>query len=267
MATILPASAAKVAKAEFGRFVGIIACGDAEGDCNGASQGFIQQGLSGEGDFTEPSSAQLAKGGNVVLGFLEGKPFSWQRYSVDFPGPRAKWVVLNELTVGEGNRAFLTLWKSSGDSLECMRVFPHYFPLALGEMSVHTQTPLPDGSMLLLLKGEGSDAGVNIQDWNILRLQTPDKAAQVDHRVNRSEIPVQEILNKINADETVEPVQDSSLMCEVARGKKAPSGGPLLRYIISRTHLLYTKAGPQESPGRKDTLLYDPWKSLRGKAH
>jgi hypothetical protein len=256
----------RVAKADFSRFVGVLGCEDSGEDCPGAAQGFIQNGLAGEGDFQDPSSASLAQGGGgkVVIGFLEGKPFSWGRYSVDFPNPKSKWFVMNEVTVGEGNRCFLTLWKSIGDSLEFQKAFPRYFPLSLGELFVGGKTSLPDGSLLLILKGEGSDAGINVQDFHIVRLQAPDREEEVDHRVNRSEIPVQKILDRLNADEAVDEVQDSALTCDVVPGKKAPSGGPWLRLVKSHTRVLYTKAGPQETPAGKDTVKVDIWKTIHG---
>lgn len=264
MAVASPTFTMKVAKADFPKFVGVIGCEEAGDSCPGASLGFVSQGLAGEGDFQDPSAANLAKGGKVVMGFLEGKPFSWSRYSVDYPNVKTKWVILNELTVGEGNRSFLTEWKSLGQSWECIKIESHYFSIALGEMIVHAKSTLPDGSLLMILKGEGSDAGVNLQDFRMVRIQSKTNAIQVvDQHTNRSEIPLQKILDKLNSDQEVEPVTDSVLSCELKGGKKAPSGFSWLRFIKSKNQVLYTKSGPVETPISKDTTLVDIWKTIR----
>src|SRR4051812_40521712 len=85
-AALSPAHAFRVDKGEFSRFVGVLACGASSEFCSGAEQGFVQHGLAGEGDLSDPSAPELTRGGNIVVGFLEGKPFSWARYSVDYPG-------------------------------------------------------------------------------------------------------------------------------------------------------------------------------------
>lgn len=255
----LPASAFRVAKADFARFAGSLDCQWDGESCPGAANGFIVKGLAGS-DIPDPTAAELAAGGKVVEGFLEGKPFSWPRYSVDFPSAKYRWVVLNELSSGDQNDVFLTLWKSAGDSLEFVKANPRAYPLDLGETFVHAKAPLPDNSLLLILKGEGSDAGVTLQDFRFLRLQAPDKVAEVARRTNKSVIPVQKILERINNDEPVEAVIDSSLTCEIVKGKKAPSGGPLIRLVKTRTSVLYTKSGPQESPLGKEETTLDIWK-------
>jgi hypothetical protein len=258
----IPALAYKISKTDFPKFAGSLDC-QWEGEaCPGAAKGFVVQGRVGD-EIPDPSAPELASGGKVVLGFLEGKPFSWTRYSVDYPAARWKWVVLNELSSGDQNNVFLTQWRSAGDSLEFVKAYPQSFPLDLGETYIFAKTNLPDNSLLLILKGEGSDAGVNLQDFRIFRLQAPDKVKEVARRTNKSEIPVQKILERINADETVEEVVDSSLTCEIVKSKKAPSGGPLLRFVKSRTRILYTKAGPQETPVGKDTSVVDIWKSIK----
>jgi hypothetical protein len=117
----------------------------------------------------------------------------------------------------------------------------------------------------VILKGEGSDAGVNLQDYRFFRLQAPDRITEVGRRTNKSELPVQKILEKINNNEPVEAVLDSSLTCEIAKGKKAPSGGPLIRFARIRTSILYSKAGPQETPMGKDESTWDVWKEIKGK--
>lgn len=255
----IPALGFRISKEDFPKFAGSIAC-DWQGEaCPGASRGFVVQGRVGE-EIPDPTASGLASGGQAVVGFLEGKPFSWARYSVDFPASRWKWVVLNEVSSGDRNHVFLTRWKTVGDSLEFLKIHPMAFPLDLGESFVFAKLPLPDKSLLLILKGEGSDAGVNLQDFRLFRLQAPDKIQEVARRTNRSEIPVQKILERINADLPVEEVLDSSLTCEVARGKKAPSGGPLLRFITTRNKVLYTKEGPRETPAGKDTSTLDIWK-------
>ncbi len=250
--------ALRVSKVDFPRFVGVLACEDTGEACPGADAGFVMNGLVGDSAFSEPSSPDLAKGNKVVIGFLEGKPFSWNRYAIDFPNQRTKWIVLNELTLGEGNRAFLTAWKTIGDSLEFLKAIPRYFSLDLGELFVQAKTTMSDGSLLLILKGEGSDAGVNVQDFRVVRLKSTGlTATQVAKRYNRSEIPLQKILDKLNSDEQVEPVLDSSLICDWKPSRKAPSGAPWLRCRLSRHRVLYTKDGPQETPVSTDSVLVD----------
>jgi hypothetical protein len=258
----IPALGFRISKADFPKFAGSIDCKWDGESCPGAVQGFVLSGRVGE-EIPDPAASELASGGKVVVGFPEGKPFSWSRYSVDFPTARSKWVVLNELSSGDQNNVVLTLWKSAGDGLEFVKAYPQSFPLELGESYVFAKAALPDNSLLLILKGEGSDAGVNLQDFRLFRLQAPDKLKEVGRRTNRSEIPVQKILEKINADQPVDEVVDSALTCEIAKGKKASSGGPLLRFIKSRTRILYTKAGPQETPAGKDTATLDIWKSIK----
>ncbi len=257
-----PAAAFRISKADFPKFAGSIDCKWEGEACPGAAQGFVQKGRVGE-EIPDPGAAELAAGGKVVMGFLEGKPFSWARYAVDFPAPRSKWIVLNELSSGDQNNVFLTHWKAAGDSLEFVGIHPQSFPLDLGETYVLAKALLPDNSLLLILKGEGSDAGVNLQDFRLLRLQAPDKIQEVARRTNRSEIPVQKILERINADEAVDAVTDSSLACEIVAGKRAPSGGPLLRFIKTRTSILYGKSGPQETPLGKDVSTLDIWKLVK----
>jgi hypothetical protein len=262
LAAGLPAAAFRIAKSDFPKFAGSIDCRWDGESCPGAEQGFVVSGRVGE-EIPDATAPELAQGGKVVVGFLEGKPFSFQRYSADFPTPKSKWVVLNELSSGDQNNVFLTQWKAVGDSLEWVKTVPQAFPLDLGETYVFAKTTLPDNSLLLILKGEGSDAGVNLQDFRLFQLKAPDKIKEVARRTNRCDIPVQKILEKINADEVVEPVTDSSLTCEIAKGKKAPSGGPLIRFIKSKTEILYTKSGPQETPVGKDTTVLDVWKTMK----
>ena len=260
----LPVMGFRISKADFPKFAGSLDCQWDGETCPGAARGFVVQGRVGD-DIPDPTTPELTTGGKVVLGFLEGKPFSWPRYSVDFPNVKSKWVVLNELSSGDQNNVFLTQWKSVKDSLEFVKVYPQTFPLDLGETHVHAKTVLPDNSLLLILKGEGSDAGITLQDYRIMRLQAPDKVREVARRTNRSEIPVQKILERINTDQPVDEVLDSSLVCEIAKGGKAPSGGPLLRFITTRSRVLYTKSGPLETPAGKDTATLDIWKAIKGK--
>jgi hypothetical protein len=257
-----PALGFRISKADFPKFAGSLDCQWDGEACPGAARGFVVQGRVGD-DIPDPTAPELASGGKVVLGFLEGKPFSWPRYSVEFPNAKTRWVVLNELSSGDQNNVFLTQWKSVKDSLEFVKAHPQSFPLDLGETYVFGKTVLPDNSLLVILKGEGSDAGVNLQDFRVMRLQSPDKIKEVARRTNRSEIPVQKILERINADQPVDEVMDSSLVCEIAKGRKAPSGGPLLRFITTRNRVLYTKAGPQETPVGKDTATVDIWKTIK----
>ncbi len=258
----IPAMAFKISKAGFPKFAGSIDCKWDGEACPGAADGFVVHGISGE-DIPDPTAPDLASGGKVVLGFLEGKPFSWARYSVDFPTAKSKWIVLNELSSGDQNNVFLTQWRAAGDSLEFVKTYPHGLSVDLGETYVLTKAMLPDNSLLVILKGEGSDAGINLQDFRFLRLQAPDKVSEVARRTNKCQIPVQKILERINADETVDPVTDSSLACEIVKGKKAPSGGPLIRFTKTRTSILYTKSGPQETPAGSESSDLDIWKQIK----
>jgi hypothetical protein len=259
-----PARAFRIAKADFARFAGVLNCGGESSDyCAGAEDGFVMQGLSGEGEMPDPASPELTKGGRIVVGFLEGKPFSWPRYAVDFPAARWKWILLNEVSTTDQNHVVLTQWRNAGADLEFVKAFPRVFPLALGETFVQSKAALPDGSLLVILKGEGSDAGINLQDYRMVRLTSASGMEEVYRKTNRSEIPVQKILERINNDEAVDPVTDSLLTCEVVKGKKAPSGGPLIRFVKSRTQVLYTKSGPVETPLGKEEELVDIWKKIR----
>jgi hypothetical protein len=261
-ANVSPVSAFRVAKSDFARFAGSLECHWDGESCPGAANGFVVKGLVGS-DIPDANASELTSGGKVVVGFLEGKPFSWPRYSVDFPTARFRWVVLNELSSGDQNDVFLTLWKSVGDSMEFVKAHPFAFPIDLGETTVFAKLPLPDHSLLVILKGEGSDAGVTLQDYRFLRLVAPDRIFEVAYRTNQSKIPVQQILEKINNDEPVEAVMDSSLACEIVKGRKAPSGGPLIRLVKTRTSILYTKSGPQETPMCKEESSLDVWKLIK----
>src|SRR5690606_3855438 len=92
LAANLPAGAYRISKAEFPEFAGAIACEWEGDDCPGAAEGFAMQGRLGA-EIPEPSVPNPASEGKVLIGFPEGKPFSWARYAVDFPGPRMKWIV------------------------------------------------------------------------------------------------------------------------------------------------------------------------------
>jgi hypothetical protein len=270
-AGITPSAALRISKADFPRFAGSLVCGQTGESCPEAAQGFLQHGLAGEGDMADPASTSSDKGGRLVLGFPEGKAFAWSKYSLDFPSTRGKWVVLNQLSPGDQNHVFLSLWKADRDSLEFVKLLPRVLTLALGEMYVHAKAPLPDGSLLLVLKGEGGDAGVNLQDYRVLRLLSEGRVEELDRRANRSEIPVQDILERLNNDQPVEPVMDSVLACEIVPAGRAagvsgrPSrngspGAPRLRFIKTRSRVLYSKAGPQETPLGRDTVFLDVWK-------
>lgn len=255
----------RVQKPDFPRFAGVLSCGTASGEvCPGAAGGFTVHGLMGDEVIPDPSATELTTGGKVLVGFLEGKPFTWPRYSVEFPNSGWKWVVLNELSSNDQNRVFISLWKHTGSSLDLVKVFPRFLPLALGETTVHSKSMLPDGSLLVILKGEGSDAGIGLQDFRFLRLSGTDALEEVYRRTNRSEIPVQAILDRLNSDQSVEAVLDSNLVCEVSR-KKAPSGGPLIRFSISRNQVLYTKSGPQETPVGKNSEEVDIWQVIKAR--
>lgn len=256
----LPGAAFRVSKADFPRFVGVLACDGSGESCPGADMGFPLHGLAGEGNLQDPASPELTRGGRLVFGFPEGKSFSFAKYALDFPTGGPKWVVLNELSSGDQSHALLTLWKPVRDSLEFLKVLPRSFALGLGEMYVHAKAPLPGGSMLLVLKGEGGDAGVGLQDYRVLRLSPPDRMEELARRTNRSDTPVQAILERLNADQAVDPVVDSTLACEILPGRMGPDkrrSQPRLRFVKSRMRILYTKSGPVETPLSKDTTYVD----------
>lgn len=258
----MPSPGFRIAKNDFAKFAGQVDCQWDGEACPGAARGFVQAGLAGV-EIPDPTAAELAAGGKVVLGFLEGKPFSWARYSVDFPAARWKWVVLNELSSGDANNVFLSQWRNAGDSLEFVKLAPFALPIDLGEAYVHGKAALPDGSLLLIMKGEGADAGVGLQDYRFIQLKAPDKVREIARRTNKSEVAVQKILEKINNDQPVDAVIDSSLACEIVKGKKAPSGGPLIRFTTTRTSILYTKSGPQETPAGREESTLDIWKAAK----
>jgi hypothetical protein len=259
----------RVPKPDFSRFVGIIPCGamgtvegSAGTDCPGAAHGFSAHGLAGGEEIPDPAASELTVGGKVVVGFLEGKPFLWPRYSVEYPNSGWKWVVLNELSVSEQNRVFLTLWKHTGSSLDLVRIFPRILPLSLGETTVHAHASLPDGSHLVVLKGDGSESGIRLQDYRFLRLVAPDRMEEIFRKTNRSEIPVEKIMERLNLDQAVEAVLDSTLTCELTK-RKAASGGPLVRFTLARNSVLYTKAGPLETPRGQSSEEIDIWKMAK----
>jgi hypothetical protein len=254
---------AGVAKADFARFTGVLDCGQAAGgECPGAADGFVIQGLAGGEAIPDPAAPELATGGRVVVGFQDGKPFLWPRYSVEFPNSGWKWVVLNEVSSNDQNRVFLSLWRHTGSSLDLVKVFPRSFPLDLGEMTVHASSPLPDGSRLLILKGEGADAGIRIQDYRLLRLTAPDRMQEILRRTNRSEIPVESIMERLNADQPVDAVLDSTLTCALVR-PGAASKNPKVRFTLSRQSVLYTKEGPRESPQGSSHEEIDVWRAVQ----
>jgi len=221
-------------------------------------------GLAGEESIPDPNASELTKGGRLVVGFLEGKPFLWPRYSVEFPNSGWKWVVLNELSSNDQNRVFFTLWRHTGASLDLVKVFPRYLPLALGETTVHFHSLLPDGSMLAVLKGEGTDAGIRLQEFRFLRLIAPDRWEEVHRRVNRSEIPIGRIMDRLNAEEPVEAVVDSTLACELTK-RRAPSGGPWIRFTTTRSRVLHTRNGPEETPAGKSVEILDIWQIVKSR--
>lgn len=256
-------------KSDFSRFVGVIACGTArtgdgpaDTECPGAANGFEIQGLAGSPEIPDPAASELTTGGRVVVGFQEGKPFHWPRYSVEFPNSGWKWIVLNELSVSDQNRVFFSLWRHTGSSLELVKIFPRILSLALGETTVHSQARLPDGSLLVILKGDGSESGLRLQDYRFLRLSAPDRMEEVHRRTNRSEIPVEKIMERLNLDQAVEAVMDSTLSCEISKRKSA-SGGPLVKFTVSRNSVLYTKQGPMETPQGKSSEEIDIWKTIK----
>ena len=112
-----PAFGFRISKADFPKFAGTLDCKWEGEACPGAAGGFALKGKVGL-EIPDPTAMESGAGGKVMLGFPEGKPFSWARYAVDFPSPRTRWVIL---------------------------------------------------------KGEGSDAGVTLQDFRLFRLLPPDK--------------------------------------------------------------------------------------------
>ena len=183
----------------------------------------------------------------MVVGFPEDR-FDWARFTQPLPGGRNRLVLLNELTSSGKNRALMSVWKPFRDSLEFLNFLPGHFSVPLGEISFRGAPHSEGGGVLLLLQGIGSDAGINLQAFLAVRLRGLQRMRKVGEVSNKTEIPVSEILARLNDDKPAEEVLDSAVQCELGQGPR----GAALRCVKTRTKTLYTQQGPQETPLGKE---------------
>ncbi len=244
----------RVSKTDFPRFVGVLACHGAEPQCPAALQGFSRHGLTGDFGFEDPSvqpKDSLTGRSPIALGFPDGKAFDWNKYSLVSPLNRNRIVVLNELTSSESNHALLSEWKESKGELELVRIWPQVFDIALGEAFFEGKPILQGKGFVAVLRGLGSDAGINQQEFHVLRFEPKSDVITLVSEVNRSEIPVSQIMARLNEHGAgavaAEEVTDSTLYCALAKG------GKVLRCTKTLTRLRYTTTGVEENPiGKQD---------------
>ncbi len=244
----------RIAKSDFHLLAVEVQCAptcDFSDEVAGAAVDF---GYAGEGKFADLSKLvdQNAdpRGPRIVAGFPEER-FDWSRFTQPLPGGRNRMAVLNELTSSGKNYAFLSAWKPFRDSLEFIRLLPGSFSIPLGEISFRGAPRSQGGATLLLLQGIGSDAGINLQAFFAVRLQG-DRLQKVREVSNKTEIPVADILARLNDDKPAEEVLDSALQCDLAK-----TGTPALHCVKTRTKILYTQQGPQETPLGKENFTLD----------
>lgn len=219
-------------------------------DCEfpeGMSATVLEIGLTGEGRFEHLDAINAknpsATNKSMVIGFPEER-FDWPRFTQGVPGSTMKFAVLNELTSSDKNHGYLSIWKTLKDSMEFVRLLPGHFSIPLGEFSFHGAPRGENGGTLLLLQGLGSDAGINIQYFIAVRLKGLERLQIVGDVSNKSEIPIADILARINDGKPAEEIIDSTLRCDLGRSPK----GSNLRCTKSKTRILYSKDGPTETP-------------------
>lgn len=239
-----------IAKGDMARFVGTLPCAYEENLCPQAMQGFTSFGLQGEPGFEDlaalpkdPASGRMP----IILGFNESRAFDLAKFSFDAPTKGRKFIVLNELSSNEANHAMLTEWKVTSKGYTLVRILPEVYELALGEMSVAGKPVMTAAGMLVLLRGLGSDAGLNVQDYRVVRISKRGEAQVIAQETNRSEAPVAEILSRLNDDQAAEEVIDSALTCVLVKT------GKTLKCTKAMTQVRYSKAGTTENPiGKND---------------
>jgi hypothetical protein len=216
----------------------------------------VDFGLVGEGKFEDPTQVQGSGSGirtpRIVAGFPENR-FDWARFTRPLPGTDLRLAILNELTSSGKSRAYLSLWKPRKDSLEFVRLLPGHFSVPVGEITFQGEPRAEGGGTLLLIQGVGSDAGLNVQAFFAVRLRGRNQVQTVKTLVNRSEIPVAEILARLNEGLAAEEVVDSTLRCELASGRR----GAALRCVKSRVRVWHTQEGPRETPLDSETFTVD----------
>ena len=213
-------------------------------------------GYAGEGKFADPTQVpglnSNPRAPRIVVGFPEDR-FDWARFTRTWPGTNSRLVVLNELTSSGKGRAFLSVWKPYKDSLEFSRLLPGHFSIPVGEISFASDPRPESGGVLLLLQGLGADAGINVQAFFAVRLRGQGQLQKTRTLINKSEIPVSEILARLNDGQPAEEVLDSTLRCELSKGPR----GSALRCVKSRARIVYTRQGPQETPLGSETFTVD----------
>ena len=215
----------------------------------------IEFGYVGEGKFSPSSPASIpSRPGEVrvVIGFPEDR-FDWNKYTQKLPGTETKLVILNQISTSGENFSFLTQWMPRRDSMEFLRIYPGLFSMPVGEISFRGAPKSSAGGTLLLLQGIGSDAGINAQSFFALRLRGQDKLEKSRVIANKSEIPVADILARINEGQPAEVVVDSSLRCDLGKNVR----GDVLKCSKTRTRILYTREGPQETPLGAEGFILD----------
>jgi hypothetical protein len=248
--TVAQAQPVPVPKSDLSRFIGTLYCVYEEDLCPQATRGFAQQGLLGDPGFEDlgtlpkdPESGRVP----VAMGFLENAHFDLAKYTFDSPQSRQKFIVLNELSVGEANHGLITEWKVSRNEYSFVQVFPQVLELGLGEWTVASKPVAAGKGFVVLLKGLGSDAGITVQDYRVVQWMPTSGFKEVNRMVNKSVNPVSEILARLNENQPAEEVTDSSLVCQLA------SSGKTLRCTKSYTRIRYSQRGVEENPiGKND---------------
>jgi hypothetical protein len=243
-----------IAKNDMPRFIGTLACVYEQDVCPQAMQGFATFGLSGEPGFEDlsalpkdPATGMMP----IVLGFNESKFFDLAKYSFDAPVKGRKYIVLNELSTSESNHAMITEWSVTKNGYTLVRILPKVFELPVGEVTVAGKPVATGSGLVVLLRGLGSDAGLNLQDFRVVRIDRRGDVQVVARETNRSETPVGEILARLNDDQDAEVVIDSALTCTLARG------GKVLKCTKAMTQVSYSKSGTTENPIGKTDFSID----------
>jgi hypothetical protein len=253
-ASLAHAQAIPVPKADLSRFIGTLHCIYEDDLCPQATQGFAQQGLLGNPGFEDLGSLPKdAESGRVpvAMGFLEATHFDLAKYTFDSPVTRQKFIVLNELSVDEVNHGLITEWKAARNEYTLVRVYPQVLELSLGEWTVASKPMALGKGFVVLLKGTGSDAGINVQDYRVVQWQPQTGFKVLNRTVNKSVTPVSEILARLNDEQPAEEVTDSSMVCNLTRG------GKVLRCTKSYTRMRYSRQGVEENPIGKNEFQVD----------
>jgi len=250
-----------VSKTDLFRFVGAVPCLFQDDLCPQALLGFSRQGYAGEDPFQDPNGLPkdtVTGVSPIVLGFPDNPPFDWNRYVFTSPLTRHLYVVLNEVSSTGKNHAMLSEWKTEKDKLVFVRLLPQVHDIPIGVLSVVGKPQKAGRGFLVLLLGRGSDAGVNLQDYRVLKFDARGNPTVIARQTNRSEIPVADILARLNDGQEAEEVIDSSLVCGLAPNGKS------LRCTKNRTQIHYSVSGPDEKPlGQEHFTLELPKDALK----